>query len=1473
MATHKEVERVVQQVQNLLSLDEAPLNRLLGALIVLATLVTGRSRPRVLDARVGRPPPNGAEKRLTLDPTAEQIFMSVIEPEGVFKPSVDQQAVYSQTAVQFSLPMPTQLRELLVRICPTGTARVLDLAVGVDIDEGIKELTEKAGTTLARLRRWLSCRVQESSHDLCAAMVICGDMFGRTSAPLYYYSPHPEELRRSYLNAIGAFLPLSDASSQGARTDHGRLGPATLVDSHRISDGISNLNQRLTCSLTLARENRAHAIVLHNKLTDYLALHIALISSHRRNLHLYELTLLQFDLMGNLGVVSDKPVDAAHLNRAVALTPKLAEAIKLYRAHCIALAALPWASELLKKRVGLLLEGRAPLFFYLQSDGAPRNGSLSDWDNSLPESWGLFGPRSWHRPNLCMALRGAGASPIAVHFHLGHLDLSGFPASDTGLVAPTRLLDEVRPTLQQVEALWGIQVHRGLAEENKQQTLNHFIKMLWEREQAEHESLVRRANRCTLRVVGESRVDSKRAAMEWLSSVIQQEFAELKGLLLEAPSQKPGDIILSVRVADQAVQKLLVRIKQDHSHDSMQCLRIYRLLSSLVRQAIDRGYRYSPLARPSFPRVAKKTTLTRNSAAAYELILKIRAWWAGAITDPDMRRDHPLALRILALILDNSLISVDHILSIAKGDVAAQRLSKKDSNLYFDLDGGRVEVVSSATALILNLIPAQREEISAHDGLRGALPADLCPECDDLPRTLRALVDVASVLELPGFLRHAISGGSTSANLQDLATNRQNLPSRLESASDIKGEELDFSKTISEADPRKKPRLEISARQRWVSRRLRAAMSKLSPGARSRAIRLEDLANNLRGLQKTLGFEAGPPQTIEAALIGFSLSMAVSGTRLKSKPAVSTIATYVGTIAQELLAVFSGVALAELDADELLDGYDMVIQSKADHISLTRAISTLEDFHRYLSRCFDLPPVCISVSGNGFEVEYSASPLLSARDYDQAQNWLSSRLMAADLIEIDHCLARRQLLAAQVVLILLRRTGARIGEISWLQLSDFDLSGSSSYLRIRPSLYRRLKSNAGTRILALSDLLLPMELEIVRAYILAEKLRLSDKGYPLALGAFDDHRSGVGPHGFRILIQKVFELGAGIKMHPHLLRHQWSTERARMLLQTELDRDVNDCAYKSARRYRQLSAQLGHARITTTSCFYVHDLTAHRELAAVPLTSIIGRRCIINMLPQVSAVATDKQRVRIAQRAGRNDPIWISCQLLRSLASRLLRVLPINLTPITLSTGSGDIGLPSSVGLAPFDDLIRRSRSKEGLTHWAPAYGLERGVTEQLVFGIDELAGAPTYFRFFQGPSRRRSDIKTPIARVFDAPLHQVMLARFSKDRHLIRSLFTSVYRPSTAHHDRFLCASAQVFADLVLILEKVAVKIDAQGYLSLALSHPSGLQRGLFHQVSWVLALCAVSSLTSSRLNLAGDAGVSASPRLIHRRGLLTDS
>lgn len=1477
VATHAEVERVVQQVQNLLSLDEAPLSRLLGALIVLATLVTGRSRPLVLDARVGKPHLNGAEKRLTLDPTVGQIFMPVIEPEGVFKPSVDQQAIYSQTAGQFSLPMPTQLRELLVRICPTGTARVLDLSVGVNIDEGVKELTEMAGTTLARLRRWLSCRVQEESHDLCAAMLVCGDLFGRTSAPLYYCSPYPEQLRTSYLNAIGAFLPISGGPSHGERTDHGRLGPATLVDSHRISDGISNLNQRLTCSLTLARENRVHAIVLHNKITDYLALHIALISSHRRNLHLYELTLLQFDLMGNLGVVSDKPVDAAHLNRAVALTPKLAEAIKLYRAHCIALAALPWASELLKKRVALLLEGSAPLLFYLQPDGIPRNGSLSDWDNSLPDSWTLFGARSWHRPNLCMALRGEGASPISVHFHLGHLDLSGFPASDTGLVAPTRLLDEVRPALQQIEALWGIQVHRGLAEENKGQSLNHSLRMMWEREQTEHESLVGRANRRTLRVVGESRVDSKRAAMEWLSSVIRKDFAELNGLLVESHGQTPGDTISSNRVADQSVQKLLVRIKKDHSHDSMQCLRIYRLLSSLVRQAIDRGYRYSPLARPSFPRVAKKTTLTRNSAAAHEFILKIRAWWAGAITDPNMRRDHPLALRILALLLDNSLISVDHIVSIAKGDVAAQRLSKNDSNLYFELDGGRVEVVSAATALILDVIPTQRDEISAHDALSDALPIDLRPDGDNLLVTFRALEDVASVLELPGFLRHAINGGSTSANLQDLATHRQNLPSRLETTSNIKTEELILSKTVSEADPRKMPRLEVSARQRWVYRRLRSAMSKLPPGGPRRAIRLDDIANNLRGLQQKLGFGAGPPKTVEAALIGFSLSMAVSGTRLKSKPAVSTIATYLGAIAQELLAVFSGFSLAELDVDELIDGYDMVIQSKADHVSLTRAISTLEDFHRYLSRCFDLPPVCISASGNGLEIENSASPLLSARDYDQAQSWLSNRLIASDLLEIDHCLARRQLLVAQIVLILLRRTGARISEISWLQLSDFDFSGSCAYLRIRPSLYRTLKSNAGTRILVLSDLLTPSELEIVRVYILAEKGRLSGKGYPLAFGAFDNHRSGAGPHGFRALIQKVFELGVGIKMHPHLLRHQWSTERARMLFQAELDRDNDDCAYNSARRHRQLSTQLGHSRITTTSTFYVHDLVVHRELAAVPLTAIIGRRCTINMLPQVSATATDKQRVRITQRAVGKDSIWISCQLLRSLASRRISVPSINLTPITLSTASGDIGLSSPAGLAAFDDLIRRSRSKEDLICLAPAYGLERGVTEQIIDGIDELACAPTYFRFFQGASRRRSKIKTPVARVLDAELHQGMLARLSMDRHHIRSLFTAVYRPGTAHHDRFLCTSAQLVADLALILGKVAVKIDAEGYLSLARSHSSGFQRGLFHQVSWVLALYFVSSLaTFRRRDLADDTGdvvLFDPPLLIQKRGLPSDS
>lgn len=168
----------------------------------------------------------------------------------------------------------------------------------------------------------------------------------------------------------------------------------------------------------------------------------ALGTGHRPNKHLLAIARDDFCLSAGLAIIHDKPTATDRIRRLVVLPKLTIEWAITYIAHLEKLLKSPSISQELRQNATEALNGTGPLFF-----------SLTDHSNALEFQSGVLGP-GLYRHSVSQFLRDKGASALLREMHMGHQPVQPL-FGPNGYVSPTDAARELQPYLDDWMALIG----------------------------------------------------------------------------------------------------------------------------------------------------------------------------------------------------------------------------------------------------------------------------------------------------------------------------------------------------------------------------------------------------------------------------------------------------------------------------------------------------------------------------------------------------------------------------------------------------------------------------------------------------------------------------------------------------------------------------------------------------------------------------------------------------------------------------------------------------------------------------------------------------------------------------------------------------------------------------------------------------------------------------------------------------------
>lgn len=1440
---------------------------LLPRLLSILQIATGRVLGSLMDADLGSPLSGEPALGLYLDATTERLYQPIPQPDHIFRPSEANSSQFHEHQEWLILPLPKLATTILRRLARTkaDARRPADWLASTE-PESLKSPEEQQRSLLnsitglpvesrepARYRRWATCQIHQTTRDIAATMLICGDELGRSSAPLHYYSPLTSQVVSSYRSAMAPYLELPDEDFERDSPPDVRLGPAALVTDQVAESGISKLSKRLNVNPEKVLESVEKIVRYHNQLVTYLATSICVITTHRPTAALFEMRRGQFDLHRHLAVIADKRSDREHHTRLVATTSALSESLALYFGHLRLLGQSLVSSEDLRSWICGVEQSEKPMFFELSEAGKPLAGSIRSMRDHWPDVWkGL--PPNWYRPFINTKLRELGVPALPVFAHMGHLEAAGHPHRDDSIIAPTELLDAVRSPLEKIQKSLGLRMPKGLA-----RTQVHPIPELqdWTSLLEKHTSSARESERRRTLYVRQDILSARKTALSWLERqwkaqcsawTVAYEVTDPYSSLRH-PNLDSGLVAELEAGARKFVDDLLEKNDRDHRRHPFVQIEVHNAISRRLKRLSTLGV--------ACPTAGKIFRAGRSPLSPFPLQLPLasehvhvmRTHLKVLMKRSAPEQHNPRVIQALTLALFDPFLTPDQIFRQVADGYETYSLSQNPIHLGLSLSPkqapiGLVGLSALATDSRGKLPATITTPLELDRQLGNLVPSHLVGlKSIGLLERICDTTAAAARIERPGLARHAFSAsGAIDASLEQqfAVTTHEAAPEP--SISEQKLERVGLegaTRSGRESTPRPPSKQSVTRYHRLLDCLARPG-GKAGEDEITRAPKLHEISQAIR--EKFPAPKPGSPLHVIDTLAAFTHSMSTHGTRAKKAPAVNTIRTYLTTIGRVLLDVFGDIDLRYLQEEDFESAYEIVAESVQKNHSKSRALQQLKEFHELLMKDFGMPSILMPVIGSGLDAlkDRPVPRLLSPVHYRAAMQWLDDARESGPS-RLDDCLGRRALFAASVALILLRRTGARIGEISLLRLSDIDVLIEEINLTIRPSEFRRLKSAAARRRIKLWNLLDAHERATLLRWLEVERARNGRFRRSLLFPTFGNPKLAIGTDTLRRIVQLAFRIGAKIEMHPHELRHLHVTEQIPNLASSELDRPED--ASERQRRAEVFRHQIGHASMTTSVTHYLHRCTPLKQIAAPD--EQYGDRWLIAGLSGRKVSNVDQ----IFQRRAKTESQSIGTRIDWVGVNSTTIALPAQEIAPAVHSPINEYFEPLATPYRHLDLLFRQCANEEELRCAAPGFGYSSWQVDQILNATRNLSESSTKYHLLNGinrdssversvPRRTQPDLE---ATLLDEP-HGTILTNLAQQ-------FTETYRPFYAHDDMFT-GDADTLESMRRNLS--AIGINATIRTSDRKRRPMDLMlsegRGSFHRVAWVLAVVAVAGNVESQ-------------------------
>lgn len=1479
---------------------------------------------------------------LEIDPALGRIRQRVFRPEGNIRIRPEQASLVGPIHDDLVLELPRPVAALIRRLHQEKPVqKVGDWLNGKNPSELAKEVIRKIpelpefSASLSRARRMAGPVIMDKCHDLAVAMLLTGDNFGRSTAPLFYYAPERSHLQRIYRQAVWPLFGLEDVA--GAE-DPGRVGSGVNIrtdvlqrslgsswappdqsgnaltsedpdqrtepDGERIdrsdngkpakTDEEQRARPRIPRRLTKC-VGQADLLEEHNRHTLHVALHFALVTTHRPTKAFTTVKRSDIDTVSRLAFIRDKQVDAAHRRRPVALSELLCRQLDAYFSRVEDLSSFERLSPKVRARLNKVLTSKGSLFPFFNASGRAER-TLYAWKKRWPTDLAIL-PSNWYRHFTATRLRECGADATDVLLQCGHLEAADFPFSRNSPLPPLDFPQRLSEPLKALEHHAGITLfYPNLVPKLTDEGPTPFISWKRQLQQQQIDIVQSKRNRATMiaRFKGQIRDE----AVSLLHRILSE--LELPVATLILAVNKREKIIIPPLVEGQSLfsaahaQMVLERLDSMAIQPALKLATRDRLFTLSRRMKIWYELDVYSIPKPFLLPAAEPSPFLEDQLVALRQIRSFRN--AICAQASPIRNESPDLWRFLMLTVFGGVSNIAEITS-AMSAVQPQGLI----GLGFPClmmssgygDDPALGLNSLAALGLANVPPSTGKPLSE-------LSVDLCrwfpaffpirpetaSEAESPLTLLLETVEINNRVELSGLARFSASqeGAVGAESSLQLAVLLGGFPRT--DKNDPRSEEATQRQPASPkvleappADTRRSPESKAAAIKKLKRIYLAMGVAALDQRKTSRRPSRKSIVNTLKSLGATQ--DHANDLRIEQAILGFSHHLASLTSADKSALAISSVRTYVSSIARGLISRFAGINLHQLSNEEFEDQYlDFVnnipasrkrrgtrqttlsgpdtrakslnweeADSNTSH--RRRAAAILLRFHNFCVGRYGVEPL-ESDELHQFATrseQVVTADFVTVAEYVHAKHWLVQVRTGYGGEASNDENTRRTALVAEIVLSLLGASGARISEIMMLRHVDLLLLDDKVLAFIRPNIYRTMKTSAARRLVDLSKNLTASEQEFLKVYVAGEKLRLGPdlrNGSALLFSTIQSSRISIGIGPIRDLINQAFIKGAGRRCWPHLLRHG-IVQREILSIQRNLNQSRTPTDrydwIESSRRLLELSATTGHTELATTVRCYFHLPWTFRAIE-------LGRRMQMEDRNGLSALSgqslpfvdTGRRRPPKASLSGVSDHhqyAWHELLLLRLYGPA---------TPEDRQTVRLDFpyqfSFPSCNAL---DRWLRRTQNIEELKAIMLAEGLLLDEIERVKASLRGIERS-TKFPLLSVETKHSPRVARvlPSAQMNDFP--EILDRLPDQTKSTLSLLFLACYRRRAArNHNAFMGSDRN--------LMELKTQLMGLGLPKLQLSRSSGGPGnsslmtflsddaiGPFHRICWCLALLAVS-------------------------------
>ncbi len=1166
----------------------------------------------------------------------EGIFrLPVIRPHGAFKPDDTMQNLLEPSGLVLDLHLPPTIRkrvECLLEFGPPGWSED-EGELRRSLEALIAELEPSVGTgiSLARVRRVARARIRETTHDLAATMILCGDTFGLSTAPLYYTSSQTAKLEQAFRDSAWPLfndLPTDQPDNTAGR----RVGAELLV----TQDTARALARSPSAPMHAAGKKKlttGSLISDHNHLVNHMLCMLMGAAGHRPTSALFDLKRFDFDSATHSAVFADKQCDPAHLFRFVPTADLVSVQMEKYLTHLRGLNDLAGIKPETASYASKAVEGHVPLFFHLQSDTRPLILEFDTWRKTLPPNWQVL-PLNWGRTWLASRGRDAGIDSDYLSIALGHLDAAGYPYSSESPLEPAGLSRAVSGALGNLARSSGWVARNGLAsnlgEEDKLLELGPLKDWILERKKLamlsrDYEIEQRQVLRSAL--LGK-REEGEKIALSALKSIVQTSVPEFDYFLVLRRKQKTSaassadqETSQPITLTAEDLERIQSKIDEETPNNKVLSIAGHNALYRYLKNASKLLSWDCPFPSPWLaPATLEPTPFFDGVFRASNQVRAIRDHFGSIpVKAPEDRSfsqfEWACGQAIIALCVFGFIDDLDQVLKILHGRRSGVR-TRTIPDLLFVETGEDLRVVgirglaAISIARIAKQFPNDKlpKDSRLNEVVAAQLPTALTGSKDDVLDRLCATISVANIVELSGLARTALDRHKGSIAMPT-ARQRQMLEEG-HGLTTIAPQVTSISDAMNGRASKQKS-APIKVREQY--KQLRNILH-IGDGPKTFKLTETQLSQaNIGAFRNPLvreleAFLAQDDLRPLVACIGaYALHMTNDGTTRVEKPAWTTVYAYITSFGLELALLTGDVDFLSLEAEEFVDIFQDVIDRKRFTENKVIAARDLVKFHEYLQQHHDLESVDFSdLEGIGKRVPLQVdAEVIQPQEFAQGMVLLSARasvLEQEDMTTAESLRAHRQ---AEVYALLLRYSGARHNELTALRFKDVLATADSIILLIRPSRYRRLKTSSARRMVDISERMTPQQRVVVSSWIEVERARLGASWKPTLpilskMGAPKDRASSnqlrditlsamEGPVGYRTKIHRARHLVAGEDMLAIWLSDtDWS---ALLAASTYSQRHIGGFRRVDIvlpRHVRERSLRFGHRKISTTVANYFH---------------------------------------------------------------------------------------------------------------------------------------------------------------------------------------------------------------------------------------------------------------------------------------------